>query len=189
MVELEIGITLAEDTLRHIEDLRGNYAKELIGVAGAKSEPAGSSQLPISTQVGFQPTQTGPVPVTNPHIHSSTAAELLSTNSLPHFSTLSASLDDLISHFDEARGNGHAHKRKDRGQKGSIVPGMSIELSGPPGAGKTAIALGIALHARIGKRSRRSIEGTDEADKEEPGEVLIVGERSCGMYRTSRFTR
>jgi len=144
-------------------------AKELIGVAGAKSEPAGSSQLPISTQVGFQPTQTGPVPVTNPHIHSSTAAELLSTSSLPHFSTLSASMDPR--------------------QKGSIEPGMSIELSGPPGAGKTAIALGIALHARIGKRSRRSTEGTDEADKEEPGEVLIVGERSCGMYRTSRFTR
>lgn len=51
------------------------------------------------------------------------------------------------------------HETKD----GAIVPGMSVEISGPPGAGKTVLVTALAVNARM------SAEGEDDA------EVLIVG--------------
>ncbi len=51
---------------------------------------------------------------------------------------------------------------------------MALELSGPPGGGKTAIAVGIALSARLGRRKQTAdVEG--EVNGEEAGEVLIIG--------------
>ena len=51
------------------------------------------------------------------------------------------------------------HETKD----GAIVPGMSVEISGPPGAGKTVLVTALAVNARM------SAEGEDDA------EVLIIG--------------
>jgi RAD51-like protein 2 len=142
---------------------------------------AGPSQCPQPSQAVQEPTQPVGSNSTNSHFHSSTAAELLSTSSLSHFSTLSSSLDQLISHFGpdpEQSVNGSARaKGKSRLHEGSIVPGMTLELSGPPGGGKTAIALGIALSARFGKRRGGHISGDaeDVVHDEEPGEVLIIG--------------
>ena len=50
--------------------------------------------------------------------------------------------------------------------KGALLPGMSAEVSGPPGSGKTVIAIALALSART---------ASDEEDAAEPSEVLIVG--------------
>lgn len=48
-------------------------------------------------------------------------------------------------------------------KNGAIVPGMSVEISGPPGAGKTVLATALAINARM------SAEGEDGA------EVLVIG--------------
>lgn len=51
--------------------------------------------------------------------------------------------------------------------KGALLPGMSAEVSGPPGSGKTVIAIGLTLSART---------PSDEEDAADPSEVLVVGE-------------
>lgn len=60
---------------------------------------------------------------------------------------------------------------------GSIIPGMTLELSGPPGGGKTAIAVGIGLSARL-RLHVRDAEIDEQTDGSNMGEVLIVGKLS-----------
>ncbi|WVQ72375.1 hypothetical protein IAR50_001927 [Cryptococcus sp. DSM 104548] len=103
-------------------------------------------------------------------IHSATAADLLSTASRPHFSTLSASLDSLLGKFggpSEHSKAQYSRKGKEKEHAGSIVPGMVVEISGPPGGGKTAIALALALSGRVSGRKEMDVN-------EVAGEVLII---------------
>jgi RAD51-like protein 2 len=103
-------------------------------------------------------------------VKSSTAAELLSTSSRHRFSTLSPSLDRLIAQFTPSLAynthNGVEDPQRlwQETKNGAIVPGMSVEISGPPGAGKTVISIALAINARM------SAEGDDNP------EVLIIGE-------------
>lgn len=57
---------------------------------------------------------------------------------------------------------------------------MAVEISGPPGIGKTSIAVGLALSARMDRRRRRR---NSLSRAEDVGEVLIVGEL-CVLDRT-----
>jgi RAD51-like protein 2 len=50
----------------------------------------------------------------------------------------------------------------------AISPGMVIELSGPPGGGKTCISIASAISARLGDG------GEEDGDREHP-EVLMIG--------------
>lgn len=114
---------------------------------------------------GGQPatTQTSP-------IKSSTAAELLSSASKHRFSTLSPSLDRLIAQFSPSMAynthNGVEDPKRlwQETKYGAIVPGMSVEISGPPGSGKTVLSTALAINARM------SGEGDSDV------EVLIIGE-------------
>nr|XP_019046461.1 hypothetical protein I302_05210 [Kwoniella bestiolae CBS 10118]OCF25391.1 hypothetical protein I302_05210 [Kwoniella bestiolae CBS 10118] len=105
-------------------------------------------------------------------IQASTAADLLSSAHLPHFSTSSTSIDHLIAHFHDPDRRRHpkrsSRKGKEKEDSAAITPGMAIEISGPPGIGKTAVALGIVLNARM-----TSI-GETEVEDGEAGEVLVI---------------
>lgn len=117
------------------------------------------------------------------HIQSSTAAGLLSTSDLPHFSTFSSSLDALISQFNSSTDVLPLSKRGEEfNQNGSIVPGMSMEISGPPGGGKSSIALAIAMSARLS--SGNFADSVRPHDQSEKGEVLLIGMHSQYYLRT-----
>ena len=121
------------------------------------------------------PTLLAGPPSSDSHVHSSTAAELLSTAALPHFSTLCTSLDRLISHFGSDPKNIEASYTRGKGKgrllEGGITPGMAIELCGPPGGGKSAISIGIALSARLGNQDLEQQQTAAGL-----GEVLVIGE-------------
>lgn len=106
-----------------------------------------------------------------------TASQLLKV-SPTYFSTLSTSLDKLIGYYVSGYTPPHGLNLKGRGHdredSGSIRPGAILELSAPPGGGKTGAVIGIAMSARI----------LDE----EPPEVLIVGELSHLSFGSSYQT-
>ncbi|OWZ62299.1 hypothetical protein AYX14_04120 [Cryptococcus neoformans] len=105
------------------------------------------------------------------HVQSTTAADLLSTSDLPHFSTFSSSLDALISHLSSST-DALPKQGEESDQRGSIVPGMSIEITGPPGGGKSSIALAVAMSARLSPGNfTNSIRADDQNGK---GEVLLI---------------
>jgi hypothetical protein len=126
-------------------------------VAGPSEQPA--SQHPTQAQApASSPTKS---------LQSQTAAQLL-TKPLPRFTTFSTSIDTLISHFTPIQsqqryrtGNG-----KGKEKEGSIMPGMALEIAGPPGSGKTSIALAVMLSARM----------SSAPDDGDGGEVLIIGQ-------------
>ena len=74
-------------------------------------------------------------------------------------------MDDLISGFSHppSQNGNHASWKGKEKDTGAIVSGMIVEVSGPPGVGKSSIVMGLALSARTSKQD----DGV---------EVLIVGE-------------
>lgn len=58
-----------------------------------------------------------------------------------------------------------------------LLPGMSLEITGPPGSGKTSMAIAFALSARLGRWRGAEEEGYEE-EAEDIGEVLIIGQLS-----------
>ncbi|WVF71295.1 hypothetical protein IAT40_006098 [Kwoniella sp. CBS 6097] len=113
-------------------------------------------------------------------LRASTAADLLSSAYLPRFSTHSSSLDNLIASFrpvEQPAFSGHSSRKgKEKENAGAITPGMTIEICGPPGGGKTSVALGIVLSARMARiRGGKSVGDADTAGgDEEAGEVLLI---------------
>ena len=59
---------------------------------------------------------------------------------------------------------------------------MAVELSGPPGGGKSAVAIGIMLGARLGKQYRESAHNGDH-EGDDAGEILVVGELSLHLLQ------
>lgn len=118
-------------------------------------------------------------------IQASTAAALLVPQSLPRFSTLSETLDALISQHTCADADVTSEDRA-TAATGAITPGMAVEISGPPGIGKTAIAIGLALSARMGTRKRRK----DSVPQDRGGgEVLIIGACAATSYESELIAR
>lgn len=54
---------------------------------------------------------------------------------------------------------------------GAIVPGMSVEISGPPGVGKSVLVTALAINARLAQNVKNSAE------------VLVVGEHRVAADR------
>jgi hypothetical protein len=54
---------------------------------------------------------------------------------------------------------------------GAITPGTVLEISGPPGIGKTAMVVSVAMSARLGEHTR---PGDRDQPHDDP-EVLIIG--------------
>lgn len=106
-------------------------------------------------------------------LHSSTASELLQSVNRTRYSTFSVALDDLLAHFAPPRQEHNAalqlkgRRRELDPAVGAISPGMVLELSGPPGGGKTAIAIAVAISARVGER--------DQQEQDKKPEVLMIG--------------
>ncbi|BEJ16331.1 hypothetical protein CspHIS471_0509360 [Cutaneotrichosporon sp. HIS471] len=121
--ELRIGLVQAQDVLRQATSL-----------AAGPSRPASRPSSPTRPQ---------------------TAADLLHAAPGPRFSTLSGALDGLLAHYSPLHLEPHPHNLKGKGRApvGAVVPGMVIEISGPPGSGKSAVALSMALSG--------AVEGTD----------------------------
>lgn len=59
---------------------------------------------------------------------------------------------------------------------------MSMEISGPPGGGKSSIALAIAMSARLS--SGNFADSVQPHDQSEKGEVLLIGMQSQYHLRT-----
>lgn len=170
--ELNISVSAAEDVLQQCRNPPGmrtvDYVRRCLTALG----PSASIQAPINgmllSQNAIQAT-----PIQSQAIQSSTAADLLDPTSLPRFSTLSETLDSLI---EQRTYSGGERTDQDRESippgSGAIVPGMAVEIAGPPGIGKTSLAVGLALNARMGRRGKRrsSLRGGGET-----GEVLIIG--------------
>ncbi|WWC70118.1 uncharacterized protein I206_104065 [Kwoniella pini CBS 10737] len=146
--ELGISRNQAEDLLQQISSLQA-------GVSTSSKAGSDSTQIPLQSQ-----------------IQASTAADLLSSAYLPHFSTCSTSIDRLIAQFHvphrRKANTGVFRKGKEKEDSGAITPGMTIEIAGPPGIGKTAMALGVVLSARL------TSAGISDEKEMEAGEVLIL---------------
>lgn len=81
-------------------------------------------------------------------------------------------MDALISHLSSSTDT-LPKQGEESDQGGSIVPGMSIEITGPPGGGKSSIALAVAMSARLSPGNfTNSIRADDQNEK---GEVLLIG--------------
>lgn len=81
-------------------------------------------------------------------------------------------MDALISHLSGST-DALPKQGEESDQRGSIVPGMSIEITGPPGGGKSSIALAVAMSARLSPGNfTNSIRADDQNGK---GEVLLIG--------------
>ncbi|WWC89201.1 uncharacterized protein L201_004119 [Kwoniella dendrophila CBS 6074] len=161
-----------------VNDIRLSSAYDLSAELGIPKHQAESLLQQIETdQAGHssssQSSHAGPI--LSSQIQTSTAADLLSSTYLPHFSTSSSSIDNLIAQFrDPHREKPTAissRKGKEKENSAAITPGMSIEVAGPPGSGKTCLALGIALNARMTVASGNRNEFIDGG---EAGEVLII---------------
>lgn len=107
---------------------------------------------------------------------STTATELLQSQNRTRFSTFSTALDNLIWHFAPSAAEEIAPPLNLKGKAralipgaGAITPGMVLEISGPPGGGKTSVALAVALSARMG-------DGGEEGEGKEKPQVLFIGE-------------
>lgn len=139
--DLGIGLSQAEEVLRIVTQQSGELHR--IGRADPSARPA------------YLPTPAKSV----------TASQLLKV-SPTYFSTLSVSLDKLIGYYVSGYTAPHGLNLKGRGadreDSGSIRPGAVLELSAPPGGGKTGAIIGIALSART-------------IDEDTP-EVLLIGE-------------
>ncbi|KAL7421892.1 hypothetical protein Q5752_003664 [Cryptotrichosporon argae] len=144
---------LADKQYRTTRDLDGVSADDLaaeLSVTAAQAETVLSS---IST----------PLPSSS-QIYSLPASSLL-TQPATRYSTLSRALDDLVasfSPFSVPRGALNLKGKQRAWDGGAVGPGMVLEVSGPPGAGKSSLALALAMSARMG-----SGEGSE-------GEVLVV---------------
>lgn len=94
------------------------------------------------------------------------------------------SLDRLIAQYSPSMAHNREHGVTDAerlwqaSRDGAIVPGMSVEISGPPGGGKTAMATALAINARLAE------------DEKNSAEVLVVGESAvntpCSLHRHRR---
>lgn len=119
------------------------------------------------------------------HVPAKTATASQLLKAPPHyFSTLSVSLDKLIgcyvSGYTPPTALNLKGKGREREDTGSIRPGAVLEVSSPPGGGKTSAIIGMALSARL-------LEG-DEG----PPEVLLIGKHECiyaGGVLTGRHGR
>ncbi|GFZ43798.1 hypothetical protein JCM24511_01518 [Saitozyma sp. JCM 24511] len=142
--ELGIGLQQAQDVLRQCE----------VPSAG----PSGLTSHPDAE----------PVIVAR----SSTAAELLSQATHTRFSTLSAAVDGVLSSIclPVAEPNIIHKDRNEKSSMGAITPGTVLEISGPPGIGKTAMIVSVAMSARLGERT-----GPGHWDQpHDDAEVLII---------------
>lgn len=110
-------------------------------------------------------------------IKASTAAELLSSSASNRFSTYSPSLDRLIAQYSPSMAHDTTHGVTDpkrlwqASRDGAIVPGMSVEISGPPGVGKSVLVTALAINARLAQDDKNSAE------------VLVVGEHRVNSDR------
>ncbi|RXK37093.1 hypothetical protein M231_05681 [Tremella mesenterica] len=113
------------------------------------------------------------------HVHALTASELLSTASPRCFSTFSSALDGLIersltgSFSENGNADGEGRRLAKRGRHhGAISPGMVVEISGPPGGGKTVLSIALVLSARIGALETSAAPSGQFGQTK--GEVLII---------------
>ncbi|WRT66493.1 uncharacterized protein IL334_003452 [Kwoniella shivajii] len=178
-VPRQLKSALNDAGYKTLADIRTFAASDLVAELGIPEHQADNLLQQIASyQAGPSTSSQDPKPplLSQKHVQASTAADLLSSSYLPHFSTSSASIDNLIAHFKDPRHSSFSsrasRKGKEKDESAAITPGMTVEISGPPGGGKTALALGIVLNARTMKiKSRRE---DDEEAEEEAGEVLII---------------
>ncbi|WOO81176.1 uncharacterized protein LOC62_03G004706 [Vanrija pseudolonga] len=158
-IELSIGVPQAEDVLRQAQTLT-----------------AGPSRAPQASP--------DPAPAVS-QVHSSTASELLRPLSRIRFSTMSVALDELIGHFapprllpsDHGTLNLKGKQRASAPLAGPIAPGMVLEVSSPPGGGKTSVAIAVALSARLLETSADELLQGSAEEPVRPPEVLIIDVR------------
>ncbi|OCF41866.1 hypothetical protein I317_04276 [Kwoniella heveanensis CBS 569] len=165
--------------LGDIGELSPNDLSSELGIPSHQAEDLFAQIAALTAGPSKQPEVSGSQQAFHPsHIRASTAADLLSSAYLPRFSTQSSSLDNLIASFRPVERSASpafpSKKGKEKAHAGSIVPGMTIEVCGPPGGGKTTVVLGIVLSARMATVSGRGsmVNGGDEV--EEAGEVLLI---------------
>lgn len=161
--ELGIGLQQAQDVLRQCEVPSGETA--------LAHDPAFESE----DRVAAGPSGLTSHPDAEPVIvaRSSTAAELLSQATHTRFSTLSAAVDGVLSSIclPVAEPNIIHKDGNKKSSMGAITPGTVLEISGPPGIGKTAMIVSVAMSARLGERT-----GPGHWDQpHDDAEVLIIG--------------
>ncbi|OCF60756.1 hypothetical protein L486_00396 [Kwoniella mangroviensis CBS 10435] len=163
---------LTDAGYKTLGDVRQLSVNDISAEIGIPKHQAEDLRQQIESFQGSSQQQSNYIPPQS-QIQASTAADLLSSAYLPHFSTSSTSIDHLIAHFQDP---GRCHlpskptrKGKEKEDSAAITPGMAIEVSGPPGIGKTAVALGIALNARM-----TGINDAEDDERDPAGEVLII---------------
>ncbi|KLT45440.1 P-loop containing nucleoside triphosphate hydrolase protein [Cutaneotrichosporon oleaginosum] len=146
-----VRLALAENGYRVVSDLEGATASDLAVELGVGIQQA-EDVLKQVTGLAAGPSSQAAAPAHQSPARPQRASDLLHAGPGPVFSTLSGALDDLLAHYSPLHTDPHSRNLKGKGRVlgGAVVPGMVVEFSGPPGAGKSAVGLSMALSGALG---------------------------------------
>ncbi|GMK55255.1 hypothetical protein CspeluHIS016_0203110 [Cutaneotrichosporon spelunceum] len=144
-----IKLALVENGYLNVADLEGATPTDLaaeLAISLPQAEDVLRQAASLSS-VPSRPSSRPPSPS-----RAQTAADLLHAVPGPRFSTLSGAIDGLLAHYSPLHVAPQPLNLKGKGRAlgGAVVPGMVLEISGPPGSGKSAVALSTALSGAVG---------------------------------------
>ncbi|KAK1924335.1 putative DNA repair protein Rad51 [Papiliotrema laurentii] len=167
-----INAALSDNGYKTVQDLSGINASELALELGIEVQEADEVVKSIRNSAAGSSLPTLAASQVNPHVGRATQPSSRLASQAPtvtaRFSTFSDRIDSLIGIFLDTPPSPSRKGKEKAGAYGSVLPGVQLEISGPPGSGKTAMCTALALSARMGQWN------TDSGAQPIVGEVLLI---------------